>query len=124
MASTEPCACCGSTAEPEPSAAVADTTCYCPLDGVIDTVGKKYGMQIVALLGAADSLRYGELRDRLGATSDATLSQRLDQLEAAGLVDRHSYDEIPPRVEYSLTPTGRKLEAHLQPLLEWAANET
>lgn len=124
MASSEQCACCGSTAEPEPAPDVAATTCYCPLNGVIDTVGKKYGMQIVAVLGAADSLRNGELRDRLGAASDATLSKRLAELEDAGLIARHSYNEIPPRVEYSLTPTGRELEAHLQPLLEWVADHT
>lgn len=123
MASTEPCACCGSTTSTEPPIDTSDATCYCPLDGVIDTVGKKYGMQIVAMLGAADSMRYGELKERLGATSDSTMSERLGQLEDAALVDRQSYDEIPPRVEYSLTATGRELEAHLQPLLEWAAED-
>lgn len=120
MASREPCACCGSTDETGPTDAGAETTCYCPLDGVIDTVGKKYSMGIVALLGAEESLRYGDLRERLGASSDSTLSERLDQMAEENLIDRQSYDEIPPRVEYSLTPKGRELEERLQPLLEWA----
>lgn len=96
-------------------------TCYCPLDGVIDIVAKKYTMQVVALLGAHGPMRYTELETSLDASSPSTLSGRLDQLERADLIERRSFDEIPPRVEYSLTPRGRELEELLQPLLEWAA---
>lgn len=123
MAQTQTCACCGSDAEGETveSSDTAGMTCYCPLDGVINTVGKKYSMQIVALLGANGPMRYSELEDRLEVTSTSTLAQRLDQLEDADLVDRRSFDEVPPRVEYSLTRKGRELEERIQPLLEWAA---
>nr|WP_265112477.1 winged helix-turn-helix transcriptional regulator [Halosolutus halophilus] len=47
----------------------------------------------------------------------------LDELTEKGLIERRSFDEIPPRVEYSLTPRGRELETRIQPLLEWAAEE-
>lgn len=97
-------------------------TCYCPLDDILDRVAKKYGMQIIALLGADGPLRYGTLKDRLEATSDSVLAKRLDELEDAALIERHSYDEIPPRVEYSLTSKGRDLEARLQSLREWATH--
>lgn len=129
MAQTEMCACCGSGEDTEPVDADAtvetttsDMTCYCPLDGVISTVGKKYTMQIIAMLGAEGPVRYGAIREELGVTSDSTLAERLDQLADHELIERRSYDEIPPRVEYSLTARGRELESHLQPLLEWAAH--
>lgn len=96
-------------------------TCYCPVDGVIDTIGKKYALQIVGVLGARGPLRYGELAEALGVTSSSLLSERLEELVDEGLLERRSFDEIPPRVEYSLTPKGRELEERIQPLLEWAA---
>lgn len=112
------CACCGTDAA---GGADAGMTCYCPLDDVIDTVGKKYAMQIVALLGARGPTRFSELEDELGVTSTSTLSEHLEDLAAEDLIERRSFDEVPPRVEYSLTPRGRELEERLQPLLEWAA---
>lgn len=118
MAHANECACCG----PE-TAAVRDgsVTCYCPIEGVIETVGRKYSMQVVALLGANGPTRYGELEERLGVTSSSTLSDCLTELREAELIERRSFDEVPPRVEYSLTSRGRELEDRLQPLLEWAA---
>lgn len=98
-------------------------TCYCPIDGVIEIVGRKYSLQVVALLGANGPTRFGELEDALGATSASTLSDCLADLVDEGLIERRSFDEIPPRVEYSLTPRGRELEERLQPLLEWAAED-
>ena len=102
---------------------VEGLACYCPVDGVIDTISKKYSLQIVGLLGANGPMRYGELEDVLGATSSSLLSNRLEDLAEAGLIERRSFDEIPPRVEYSLTRRGRELESRIQPLLEWAAEE-
>jgi DNA-binding HxlR family transcriptional regulator len=117
MSHAQECACCG----PETTAGSEDVTCYCPLDGVIETVGRKYAMQVVALLGANGPTRYGELEERLGVTSSSTLSDCLSDLMEADLIERRSFDEVPPRVEYSLTPRGRQLEERLQPLLEWAS---
>jgi DNA-binding HxlR family transcriptional regulator len=126
MAHKHDCACCGpgaDTAAGGPTDEATDgpsMTCYCPIDGVIETVAKKYAMQVVALLGANGPMRYSELEDRLGVTSTSTFADRLDDLREEGLVERRSFDEVPPRVEYSLTPRGRELEERLQPLLEWA----
>lgn len=114
------CACCGS--EDTTAADTAEEmTCYCPLEGVIETVGRKYSMQIVALLGVNGPTRFTDLKDTLDVTSTSTLSDHLDDLAEEDLVERRSFDEIPPRVEYSLTPRGRELEKRLQPLLEWAS---
>lgn len=125
MAQRGTCECCGPEAvEPAAEAGGDDHVCYCPVDGVIETISKKYALQIVGVLGAEGPTRYGELEDRLGATSSSLLSSRLEELTEEGLIERRSFDEIPPRVEYSLTPRGRELETRIQPLLEWAAGET
>lgn len=81
-------------------------------------------MRIVGVLGATGPTRFGELQDRLASASSATLSSNLEELVEAELIERRSFDEVPPRVEYSLTPRGRELETRLQPLLEWASETT
>lgn len=118
MAQVHDCACCGPD---ETADSGANVTCYCPLDGVIETVGRKYSMQVVAVLGANGPTRFGELEDALGVTSASTFSDCLSDLVDAELIERRSFDEVPPRVEYSLTPRGRQLEERLRPLLEWAS---
>jgi DNA-binding HxlR family transcriptional regulator len=110
------CSCCSpSTITPE-----VDPTCYCPADGIIDTISKKHALPVVSVLGSNGPTRYGELEDVLGVTSSSLLSTRLNELMSEGLIERRSFDEIPPRVEYSLTSDGEELEKRLRPLLEWA----
>lgn len=127
MAQQHSCGCCSSdpatTSVRATTPETRGTTCYCPLDGVIDTISKKYAMQIVGLLGAAGPTRYGEIQDRVATASTSTLSNHLEELVDAGLIERRSFDEVPPHVEYSLTPRGRELEERLRPLLEWAATD-
>lgn len=124
MSQAHECACCGPEGETDEAtgdeADEGSMTCYCPLDDVLDVVGRKYAMRIVALLGANGPTRFGELEARLDATSTSTLSDSLGELVEAELIERRRFDEVPPRVEYSLTPAGRELEERLQPLLEWA----
>jgi DNA-binding HxlR family transcriptional regulator len=124
MAQQGICECCSS----EPAKGTTRTTdierevtCYCPIDGVIDTISKRHAMQIVAVLGAHGPMRYGEITDVLAVTSSSLFSERLAELVEEGLIERRSFDEVPPRVEYSLTPRGRELEERIQPLLEWAS---
>jgi DNA-binding HxlR family transcriptional regulator len=101
-----------------------DGTCYCPLTGVIDTLSRKYAMQLVSIIGAHDSLRFAEIEDHLSTASTSTISKRLDEFEEAGLVSRTQYDEIPPRVEYALTADGDEVRTRLEPLLEWATENS
>jgi len=98
-----------------------DGTCYCPLTGVINTLSRKYAMQLVSIIGAHDSLRFAEIEEHLPTASTSTISKRLDEFEDAGLISRTQYNEIPPRVEYSLTDDGDEVRIRLEPLLEWAA---
>lgn len=105
------CDCCGERVE---------EMCYCPLDGVIDVLSRKYAMQAISAVGAHGTMRFGELEDHLSTASSATVSERLQELVDAGFVERTQYDEIPPRVEYELTEEGHELREVLDPVLEWA----
>lgn len=64
-------------------------------------------------------LRYGELQRRIGEITQATLTKQLRMLEDFGLISRHIYSEIPPKVEYSLTDLGRAFEPVLEQFRIW-----
>lgn len=106
-----------------PPACDVDGTCYCPLTGVITTLSRKYAMQLISIVGAHDSLRFAAIEDHLPDASTSTISRRLDEFQDAGLISRTQYDEIPPRVEYSLTEDGDEVRTRLEPLLEWASRD-
>ena len=65
--------------------------------------------------------RYGELKRAIGGVSDKVLIQQLKDLEADGVLVRTDYKEVPPRVDYALTPLGRSLADALVPLCTWGA---
>ncbi|ERG97389.1 MAG: putative transcriptional regulator [Haloquadratum walsbyi J07HQW2] len=81
-------------------------------------------MQLVSIIGAHDSLRFAEIEEHLPTASTSTISKRLDEFEEAGLVSRTQYNEIPPRVEYALTADGDEIRLRLEPLLEWATENS
>jgi DNA-binding HxlR family transcriptional regulator len=66
----------------------------------------KWVVEIITVLGQRGTLRFGELKESLGGISGRTLSQRLRDLESQGLVNRRMFNEMPVRVEYSLTEKG------------------
>ena len=96
-----------------------DAPCDCLDSTVLDLIGRKYAMEVVCVIGNHEPARFGTIEDHLPDASTSTLSARLDELEAAGLLRRERYDEIPPRVEYELTDDGRELGERLRPVLEW-----
>lgn len=96
--------------------------CLCPLEGVIDVIGKKWTLLIINAIGNYGKLRFNNLMQELGNVSPKTLSDTLKELQTEGLVQRESFAEIPPRVEYSLTADGTELRRAIVPLLKWAAN--
>jgi DNA-binding HxlR family transcriptional regulator len=63
--------------------------------------------------------RFGQIRRLLDGVSEKVLSENLRQLEASGVVHREVFPEVPPRVEYSLTPLGDELNVALRPLEAW-----
>ena len=68
---------------------------------------------------ARDTRRFGELHREIGGVSQKMLTQCLRRLESHGLVERTVYAEVPPRVDYRLTPLGQSLNAPLATLCDW-----
>lgn len=92
----------------------------CPLEYGLDVFGGRWKSRIICVLAAKDTLRYSELRNELANISDAVLSSEIKELMASDIVSRRSYDEIPPRVEYSLTEKGASVVPILQSICQWA----
>ncbi|MGA0607931.1 winged helix-turn-helix transcriptional regulator [Phenylobacterium sp. VNQ135] len=91
----------------------------CGLDATLRVIAGKWKPLIVYFLAQDGPTRYGELRRAIRDVSDKMLIQQLKELEADGLVKRTDYKEVPPRVDYSLTPLGRGLAEALVPLCTW-----
>jgi len=92
----------------------------CPTRVVLDHVMSKWGVLVLLTLGNGTA-RWGELRRSIDGISEKMLATTLKTLEGDGLVQRTSYPEVPPRVEYSLTELGCDLMLRLGPLMEWVA---
>ncbi len=91
----------------------------CPTRQVLDRIGSKWTVLIITLL-ECEPKRFSELQRCIGGISQKMLTQTLRQLERDGLVNRTIYPEIPPHVEYSLTPLGETLYHALSPIWHWA----
>ena len=74
---------------------------------------------LIPLCCTTNSVRYKQFRQALKGISSKTLAYRLKELEKAGVLERHSYNEIPPRVEYKLTAKGQELVESIINLLQW-----
>lgn len=98
-----------------------DHLCFCPIEGIIDVISKKWALLIINALCNRGKLRFNGLMKELGGISPKTLSDTLKELRVEGLIKRESFAEIPPRVEYSLSHDGMELGKAIMPLLEWAA---
>ena len=97
--------------------------CMCALDGTMDLLGRKWVLFTINAIGNHGSVRFKDLYSELRGISPSTLSSILHQLEIKGVVNRRSYAEIPPRVEYSLTQNGGSLRKAILPLLVWASRQ-
>ncbi|WP_292071196.1 winged helix-turn-helix transcriptional regulator [Brevundimonas sp. UBA7534] len=91
----------------------------CGLDATLRVISGKWKPLILYFLAQGGPTRYGELRRAIRDVSDKVLIQQLKELESDGLVKRTDYKEVPPRVDYSLTPLGRSLSLALVPLCTW-----
>jgi DNA-binding HxlR family transcriptional regulator len=86
---------------------------------VLDRVGDKWSLLVIAVVEAGP-LRYTDLQRQVPGISQRMLSLTLRQLQQDGLITRTAYAEVPPRVEYALTPLGRGLHQIVTPLIGWA----
>lgn len=90
----------------------------CPIEAAFDAIGGRWkGVLLFHLLDGPK--RNSELRRRVRGVAPRVLAQQLRELEAAGVVARTIYPEVPPKVEYALTPFGRILEPVLLSLRDW-----
>ncbi|KUN29537.1 HxlR family transcriptional regulator [Streptomyces antibioticus] len=91
----------------------------CPARLTVELIADKW--TVVVLAGVSKGpVRHGELIELIGGISRKMLTQTLRRLEAHGLIRRHAYAEVPPRVEYELTQLGATLIEPIHTLAEWA----
>jgi Predicted transcriptional regulators len=94
----------------------------CPIAKTLDIIGTKWTFLILRDLLIEGTLRFGDLLKSMDGISPKTLSLRLRELEDHGLLLRKVYPEVPPRVEYTLTEQGRRLEGVLLELKRFGLN--
>lgn len=95
------------------------TATYSPDCACCELLAHKWTPQVVAVL-LGGSRRFSAIHAAIPALSDKVLSRRLTELERAGIVSRKQYAEIPPRVEYTLTPAGLALEPVIAEMDSWS----
>lgn len=101
----------------------APEDCTCEVCGTFELLGQKWTTHVLGLVYEEGPLRFNELKRRLGGVSARMLSDRLDELAEADLVERVDHDESPPRVEYRGTERGEELVAALEPLVDVLLDE-
>jgi len=92
----------------------------CPVRQVLNRFGDKWSTLVILVLAEKGVLRFNELSKTIEDVSQKMLTTTLRTLEADGLVHRKVYPEVPPRVEYKLTPLAETLVPHIQRLTDWA----
>ena len=92
----------------------------CPLEYGLDVFGGKWKSRIICVLNEKNTLRYSSIRNEMRNITDAVLAATLKELIADEIVERTQYNEIPPRVEYTLTEKGRSVVPILQSICQWA----
>lgn len=97
-----------------------DKDIRCPLEYGLDVFGGKWNSRIICVLAEKETLRYSELHSELTNITDAVLVASLKALMKNEMIRRKSYDEIPPRVEYSLTEKGLSVVPILQSICRWS----
>jgi DNA-binding HxlR family transcriptional regulator len=91
---------------------------HCPIEVALEVIGGMWKVIVVREL-LTGTKRYSELHRGLKHATHKMLAQQLRQLEADGVVDRKVYPQVPPKVEYSLTPLGRELGPLLDTMSDW-----
>lgn len=92
----------------------------CPLEYGLNVFGGKWNSRVICVLNTMGTLRYSQIRKEMANITDAVLAATLKDLIKEDLVERKQYDEIPPRVEYSLTDKGRSVVPIFQQICSWS----
>ena len=91
----------------------------CPACSIIDRFGDKWSLRVLVLLNQNGTMRFNEILKGTYGISQKMLTTTLRTLESHKFLTRKMYPEIPPRVEYTLTPLGQSLMQPLYGLIEW-----
>lgn len=94
----------------------------CPVATTVNLIGNKWKILIIRNLLATDKVRFKDLKNGIEGISQKVLTDDLRSLEADGLIIRTVYAEIPPRVEYELSPLGKTLKPIIDAMAEWGNN--
>ncbi|MCH4207252.1 MAG: helix-turn-helix transcriptional regulator [Solobacterium sp.] len=92
----------------------------CPLEYGLELFGGKWKSRVICVLSEKKVLRYSLLRKEMTNITDAVLASTLKELIADDIIQRQQYDEIPPRVEYSLTAKGKSVVPILRSICHWS----
>lgn len=92
----------------------------CPVRNIVSRFSGKWSLLVLCVLSENESTRFNEINKAIPDISPKVLTETLKNLESDGLISRHLYPEISPRVEYSLTILGRSLMPHINALIAWA----
>ncbi len=92
---------------------------YERFEKVVNMIDGKWKLRIIYVLAFHEILRYGELKRLLSPITHKMLSTQLKELDKDGLINRKEYQQIPPKVEYSLTQMGRDLEPVVREIHNW-----
>lgn len=82
----------------------------CPVDNTFQIIGKKFTFHIVRNMAMRNQTRFNEFLGTIENINSKTLAIRLKELEETGIIQRDVYDEVPPKVEYTLTKKGKDLQ--------------
>lgn len=94
----------------------------CPLEYGLDIFGGKWKSRIICVMAANGIMRYNEIRRELSNITDAVLAAMLKEMIADELLNRNQYNEMPPKVEYSLTAKGKSVVPILQSICHWSGD--
>lgn len=94
----------------------------CPTKYLTKVLGGRWKLPILCILELGKTVRFGQIKKKLGNISNVMLSQTLKELERDEIVIRHQYNEVPPRVDYTMTEKGKKVIPALTMLGNWAKN--
>lgn len=92
----------------------------CPLEYGLNVFGGKWKSRVICILAEKGTLRYSSIRREMTNITDSVLALTLKELIADDIVKRQQFDEIPPRVEYSLTEKGVSVIPILQAICSWS----
>lgn len=92
----------------------------CPIKYLTKVLGGRWKLPILCILETGGTVRFGQIKKKLGNVSNVMLSQSLRELEHDGIITRHQYNEVPPHVDYTMTEKGKKVIPALTMLGDWA----